>query len=282
MLTSAPPKQKARLDKRGQSQNLAPAAKDILKNLATRELGWICRGLPPFLVDYYFHTASFACLVVDVTKVESPPFVGEEMATRADQMVADGYSSNLCGSWFELVAFIPKIFAVALELRGPHRRAYQGDAVGPNFRALEAEIMAWKPAQGSQHPGAAAFFHFATVLYHWSASDWPFENRHGYRVRNTEDGQVLIDLAMERLAEVDARSPVNIALCWPMVVIGCFTTSPEHQAILRRRLEYIADCHAVGNAADFLTMLKGLWMLPTYVPINPWSIHRYVQDLYLL
>ncbi|KAH6607355.1 hypothetical protein Trco_003668 [Trichoderma cornu-damae] len=273
----------ARLDKRGQADDYASAAKDILRCLLTLPHAEICQDLPDYLVEHYVHASLFACLATNPANAASTvPFMSGKLREMANDLVACRYQGELCGSWLSIMVCVQDTFELAASV------GFQGDgpsaAFDPHhfiiFGRIQARLLRFRtvraPATYTYKFEAASVFRTAALLYLWSLLESPLvANLKSSSVANTM--AALVEDAHKQLQSLPENAPVNAGLCWPLFVIGCFTTHEYLKWSIRHRLGFIATYHKVGNALEALFLLQHVWKLPDGQR-TPWKVWKYLLD----
>lgn len=299
--------QRARLDKLSQAYNHPIAAKAILNNLHRLDSEEIFVNMPKYLIEYYMHTVSFACVAASPITAAGVPFISAQQLSFVDSLAADGYIGKLCGSWLDILATIPHIFRLgAIMYRRKLGTSTFQDAPDEflDFDGIEDRLMGsalYGPGNPTHtYQKIAIIFKIAAVLYLWSLFDAPLLH-HPDAVTvdedaNLQDGNYEFENADERrqkmhkvimkqilrqaeflLPTVPLEDNLNLALCWPMLILGCFTKEKETKEFIEQRLIAITNQSGVGNSLETLFILKHVWSLPMSKR-SPWMIWQYIQD----
>ncbi|KAL6880942.1 fungal-specific transcription factor domain-containing protein [Trichoderma novae-zelandiae] len=278
--------ERARLDKRGQAHNYPTAAKSILKMLVSLPHEEICKETPPMLLEYYMHSACFACIAADVTKAESMPFMSEALANAVDDLVAQNYVGKLCGTWLPIMVLIQSTFQLGMEMRPYAGGAPDAPAAGPStgytpnhfvtFGQIQERLFNFKPHSDRRcvSAEAATLFRNAAMLYLWSLLEWPHAAKEaGSYANHIESAYADALRQLDRISEI---SSVNKALCWPLLIVGCFAKTSRVKAVITSRLISISGRFKVGNALETLFVLQHIWSLP-FARRSPWTAHKSIR-----
>ncbi|PTB80211.1 hypothetical protein M440DRAFT_1325084 [Trichoderma longibrachiatum ATCC 18648] len=278
--------ERARLDKRGQAHNYPTAAKGILKTLLTLPHGEMCKQVPPVLLEYYMHAACFACVAADVTKAESVPFMSEALRDTVDDMVEAKYIGKLCGSWLQIMVVVQSIFELGMRMRPFADDASDDPTGGPStgympnhfvtFGQIQERLFRFKPNKDPlcENVEAATFFRDATMLYLWSLLEWPHASTPPGSYSNYMESSYKD--ALLQLSRISEIASINKALCWPLLIVGCFAKTAKVKGIITSRLLSIAGRFKVGNALETLFLLQHVWSLP-FARRNPWMVHKSIR-----
>lgn len=247
----------------------------------------ICKNLPDILIEYYMHTAAFACIAADVTTAKSIPFVSETLLDAADDLIIGNYHGKLCGSWLPILGVIQGIFHLGISMRpyvdGPSDAPSASPSTGytPNhfvtFGKIQEKLFSFAPARDPSIANieAATLFRNAALLYLWSLLEWP----HAAKPQGSYAGYMkgaYLD-ALRQLDRISEISSVNRALCWPLLIIGCFATTARVRGLVASRLSNISGRFKVGNALETLLVLRHVWKLPLEKR-NPWMVHKSIRE----
>ncbi|RFU72776.1 c6 transcription factor [Trichoderma arundinaceum] len=274
----------ARLNKYGQSLNYAPSAKSLLTSLAALSHNEIANSLPDILVEYVMHTVSFACVSTDAAKAESIPFMSEMLRTKVNDMIALGYKGNLCGIWIEVLYYIQRIFQLGMSIRGhPSGCITPNDVV--NFGVIQSALMDFSNTRNFENRGsplevaAAGLFKNAAVLYLWSLLDEPpntLQTQAGGIYPNGISNMVMLSLQALK-NDIPERDPINKTLIWPLLILGCFATTPHQKSAIQDRLLAISEEFTVGNPRETLCLLTNVWKAPKDQR-NPWLLWKHIRS----
>ncbi|KAL7947720.1 hypothetical protein V8C42DRAFT_363288 [Trichoderma barbatum] len=279
--------ERARLDKRGQAHNYPTAAKSILNMLITLPHAEICKNTPKMLLEYYMHTAVFACISADVSKAECLPFMSSKLQQAANALVCQSYVGKLCGTWFPILVLIQEVFQLGISMRayadGPSGAPVPGPSTGytpdhfATFGLLKEKIATCQLPEdrGLTNIEATALFRNAAMLYLWSLVEWPHAPK-----SSGSYTKLMIETYHDALLQLDRISEicsVNKALCWPLFIVGCFARKRESQARIEARLTNIANRFKVGNARESIFVLKHIWGLPREKR-SPWMAHKSIRE----
>ncbi|KAM0260881.1 hypothetical protein ACHAQJ_002499 [Trichoderma viride] len=270
-----------RLDKVSQAYNHPTAAKAILDNLLTLPHDEICKNMPDFLLEYYIHNVSFACLAADPARAPQLPFMTQPLQDAITALVAKRYHGKLCGSWLTILAIIPLIFRLGTILH--QARANPSTAYWPNFNVEFGKVQCWlvnfnprsSKALDLVSHSMSILFKNAAMLYLLSLLDSPHRQVPVGLYKNFRDKALLN--VHRLLSYIPQDATINVALCWPLLVIGCCTPDKSLQGLIRQRLVDIAGRFGVGNALETLFILQHVWTLPLDKR-SPWRISQYIEN----
>lgn len=71
--------------------------------------------------------------------------------------------------------------------------------------------------------------------------------------------QELVSAFITTLERLPLESPVNTSLCWPLVVVGCYTLVGTHRRIISARLKKIIETYKGANLVNSLRFLMSTW-----------------------
>lgn len=298
---------RARLDQLSQAYNHPTAAGAILNNLHSLNPEEIFINMPEYLIEHYMHSVSFACVATNPITAAAVPFINAPQLLFVDNMKRNGYVGKLCGSWLDILATIPHIFRLG-SIVYRHKLGISNieDAPGVylNFGDIEDRLMASAAHKGGERTDiidkVAVLFKIAAMLYLWSLLDEPLLQDHdavtldedamipagvtdsigqdeARRQRDKEISEQIIRQAEGILPTIMLEDNFNLALCWPMLIIGCFTKDKGTEKFIEKRLIAIAEGFGVGNSLETLFILKHVWSLPMDKR-SPWKIWQYIQD----
>lgn len=253
------------------------------------------------------HTVSFACVATNPITAAAVPFINAPQLLFVDNMTRKGYVGKLCGSWLDILATIPHIFRLG-SIVYRHKLGISNieDAPGVylNFGDIEDRLMASAAHKGGERTDiidkVAVLFKIAAMLYLWSLLDEPLLQDHdavtldedamipagvtdsigqdeARRQRDKEISEQIIRQAEGILPTIMLEDNFNLALCWPMLIIGCFTKDKGTEKFIEKRLIAIAEGFGVGNSLETLFILKHVWSLPMDKR-SPLKIWQYIQD----
>lgn len=247
----------------------------------------VCDNLPDILVEYYMHTAMFACLAADITTAETIPFVSSAFQDAVDRLAARNYNGTLCGTWLPIMVSIHNIFTLGMSMRpyvnGPLNIPRPGPSVGylsdhfVTFGRIQEKLFNFAPALDELSPDfeAAVVWRNAAMLYLWSLLEWPHAPKptgpYSEMIHNAFHD------AIRRLGQIDREHEVNKTISWPLIVVGCFATERNHQDYIGSRLLDISARFKVGNALETYFILKHVWTLPA-VWRSPWLLRGSIRE----
>ncbi|KAK1252611.1 hypothetical protein MKX08_003798 [Trichoderma sp. CBMAI-0020] len=294
--------ERARLDKLSQAYDHPTAAKAILTNLHRLSSEEIFLSMPDFLIEYYMHTVSLACVAANPVTATGVPFISAPQLAIVDRLVVEDYVGNLCGTWLDIMATIPHIFRLgAIMYRRKLGTSTFEDASSEflDFADIEDRLQASAQIEAGckrthTWQKVALLFKIAATLYLWSLLDEPLLHNPDV-VPIDEDAELqyedyeyddpderrqklhkvfmkeIIQQADELLPTITLDSDFNLALCWPMLILGCFTKNKGTEEFIEQRLIDIAHQSTVGNCLETLFILRHVWTLPMSER-SPWRI----------
>ncbi|GFP53160.1 hypothetical protein TASIC1_0002034400 [Trichoderma asperellum] len=284
--------ERARVDKLSQAYNHPTAAKAILNSLHSLDSEAIFINMPECLIEYYMHTVSFACVAANPITAAGVPFITAPQLLFVDSLAAKGYLGKLCGSWLDILATIPHIFRLGaiMYCRKLGTSTFQ-DASDEflNFGDIEARLMVSAPC-GNGDPiytidKIAFLFKIAALLYLWSLLDEPLlqdqdiesfdedaelqdedfecDDQNEWRQKmHKVTMKSMLKQAERILPTIPLGDNLNLALSWPMLIMGCFTKNNDTEKFIEQRLIAIANRFGVGNPLETLFVLKYIWNIP--------------------
>ncbi|KAK7422934.1 hypothetical protein QQZ08_009292 [Neonectria magnoliae] len=254
------------------------ASKSLLSMLLTRPKSEVFDDLPDFLVEYYMHIAASSMISID-PHYSSQPLLSPDIENLARGLVERKYVGQLCGCWLELLILITQIFHLGQCMMTP----VEGQSSSPSpdsivtFGFLQSQALAFFPdAAVTAHSRLAGLvFKQAVLLYLWTILGTPHQeseasSHRALMIAAVSDAVIL-------LSQLPATVRVNTSLCWPLAVIGCCTTDPAIQEILRIRLRAMVDTIGLGNMRETLVLLEHVWKQPLE-DISPWSLCKAMRE----
>ncbi|KAL7919373.1 hypothetical protein ACQKWADRAFT_301550 [Trichoderma austrokoningii] len=297
--------ERARLDKLSQAYNHSTAAKAILADLHRLNSDNVFVNMPEYLIEYYMHTVSFACVATDPSTAADIPFISLPQLSFADGVADTGYVGKLCGTWLDTLVTIPHIFRLGAIMWRRHlgTSTFQGDTKQfLDFGDIEARLGVSAQCEGQMaiypYEKVAQLFKASAALYLWSLLDEPplynpdavvedvdIDSEY-YQCEDQDERRSMLYRPMMKsmvhqaerlLRSIPPEDSFNHALCWPMLIVGILTREKGMQAFIEQRLIGIANQSCVGNPLETLFILKHAWKLARHER-TPWAIWRYVQD----
>ncbi|EHK42989.1 hypothetical protein TRIATDRAFT_163683, partial [Trichoderma atroviride IMI 206040] len=260
--------ERARLDTLSQAYDHPTAAKAILNNLHTLSSEEIFDSMPDYLIEYYMHTVSLACVAANPITATGFPFISASQLAIVDGLVVEDYIGKLSGTWLDIMATIPHIFRLgAIMYRRKLGTSTFEDTPGEflDFADIEDRLQASALIEDGRKrvdtwQKVALLFKIAATCYLWSLLDEPL--LHNPDKLHRVFMKQIITQADELLPTITLDSDFNLALCWPMLILGCLTKDKGTEEFIEQRLIDIADQSAVGNCLETLFVLKHVWSLP--------------------
>ncbi|KAF7561259.1 hypothetical protein G7046_g2869 [Stylonectria norvegica] len=254
------------------------ASKSLLSLLLTRPKSELCGDLPDFLVEYYMHMAASSMISID-PHYSSHPLLSPDIEQLARGLLAKNYVGQLCGCWLELLILIPQIFHLGQNMMP----TAEGQPVFPSaddiltFGFLQSQVLAFFPDPSVSQSArlAGLVFKQAVILYLWSILGSPYQKNENGTHQTLIHGAV--SDAISLLSQFPASVRVNTSLCWPLAVIGCCTSDPDVQQILRTRLQTMLDTIGLGNMRQTLVLLEHIWKQPPE-ETSPWTLCKAMRE----
>lgn len=253
------------------------ASESMLNLLFTRPKSEIPEDLPDFLVEFAIHMTVTSMMSTDPKR--APPELSPTIESLARGLINKGYVGQLSGCWIELLLLIPQIFHLGHRMMAgridgklsPH----PDDII--TFGLLQSQIMAYfpDPAVNPYSRLAGLVFKQGVLLYLWSILGTPHQGNANTAHVNLMNGAVAEALSL--LGQFPATLRINTSLCWPLTLIGCCTTDPDVQQVLRERLQVMHGTIGLGNMKETLTLLEHIW---TKSPqdVSPWKLSEVMQE----
>ena len=211
-------------------------------------------------------------------RTSAEPPLSPNIDAMAKSLLEKSYIGQLCGCWLEVLVLIPQVFQL-----GQSMLLDQGEIVvttSPDniitFGLLQSQILAFVPplAASTNSQLAGLVFKQAALLYLWSIFGTPHQKEQ--YTMHVELMQSAVLEAISMLSQLPASDRLNTSLCWPLTVIGCCTTDPDSQQVLRSRLQAMIDTIGLGNMRETLVLLEHVWEQPVE-DISPWSLRRVME-----
>ena len=224
------------------------------------------------------HIAATSMISID-PQYNSQSLLSPDIEVRARNLVARKYVGQLCGCWLELLILISQIFHLGQVMSSP---TVDG-AISPspdnivNFAFLHSQVMAFYP-DASVTPYtrlAGLVWKQAALLYLWTVLGKPHQQSEGSFQRALVESAVAE--AVTLLDQFPATVRINTSLCWPLAVIGCSTSDPSVQQVLRTRLQTMLDTIGLGNMKQTLVLLEHIWEQPPD-QVSPWMLCRAMRE----
>lgn len=285
----------ARGDKHGTIFDHLKASESMLTLLINRPKSEVPSDLADFLVEYYLHMTAASMISTDPR--HKVPSLSPEVEAMARGLVEKGYIGQLAGCWLELLLIIPQIFHLGQRMMASEHNGNGKTMPSPDdilaFGFLQSQIMAYfpDPAANPYSRLAGLVFKQAVLLYLWSILGTPAKTDSGGSRSSSQDSKTaagaggshksFINMAVAEAISILGQFPatlrINTSLCWPLAVIGCCTTDPEVQNILRERLRTMLTTIGLGNMRETLTLLEHVWAQPGE-EMSPWLLARSMQE----
>jgi hypothetical protein len=254
------------------------ASKSLVSTLLTGAQNHVYDDLPDFLIEYYMHIAATSMISID-PQYNSQSLLSPDIEVRARNLVARKYVGQLCGCWLEILILICQIFHLGQVMSSPTTDG----AISPspdhivNFAFLQSQVMGFFP-DPSVTPYtrlAGLVWKQAALLYLWTVLGKPHQQPEGSFQRALVESAV--SEAVTLLDQFPATVRINTSLCWPLAVIGCSTSDPSVQQILRTRLQTMLDTIGLGNMRQTLVLLEHIWEQPPE-QVSPWTLCRAMRE----
>lgn len=207
--------------------------------------------------------------------------VDPEIISLGRTLTEKNYVGQLVGCWLPILLLLPHIYSLGQRMS----RTSQGSnpAQSPHdiitFGHLQSQILSFTPNANAPVDTALAALVFkqAALLYLWTILGMP----HGSSQATDNAHCKLIDdttnEALSLLGRISANSRINTSLCWPLSVIGCCVSDPEHEEFIRTRLMTMFDVMGLGSIRQQVALLDKAWSLPLHLR-NPWSLGRVMKE----
>jgi hypothetical protein len=254
------------------------ASKSLVSTLLTGTQNMVYDDLPDFLIEYYMHIAATSMISID-PQYNSQSLLSPDIEVRARNLVARKYVGQLCGCWLEILILISQIFHLGQVMSSP---TVDGE-ISPspdnivNFAFLQSQVMGFFP-DPSVTPYtrlAGLVWKQAALLYLWTVLGKPHQQPEGSFQRALVESAVAEAVAL--LDQFPASVRINTSLCWPLAVIGCSTSDPSVQQVLRTRLQTMLDTIGLGNMRQTLVLLEHIWEQPPD-QVSPWMLCRAMRE----
>ncbi|GKT98007.1 c6 transcription factor [Fusarium langsethiae] len=254
------------------------ASKSLVSTLLTGAQNHVYDDLPDFLIEYYMHIAATSMISID-PQYNSQSLLSPDIEVRARNLVARKYVGQLCGCWLEILILICQIFHLGQVMSSPT----EDGAISPspdnivNFAFLQSQVMGFFP-DPSVTPYtrlAGLVWKQAALLYLWTVLGKPHQQPQDSFQRALIESAV--SEAVTLLDQFPATVRINTSLCWPLAVIGCSTSDPAVQHVLRTRLQTMLDTIGLGNMRQTLVLLEHIWGQPLD-QVSPWTLCRAMRE----
>ncbi|KAJ3505699.1 hypothetical protein NM208_g16164 [Fusarium decemcellulare] len=254
------------------------ASKSLVSTLITGAQTEAYDDLPDFLVEFYMHMAGTSMISID-PQYNSQPLLSPDIEFRARDLVARKYVGQLCGCWLELLILISQIFHLGQTMP----LAVDGHTASPspdnivNFAFLQSQVMGFfpDPSVSPYSRLAGLVWKQAVLLYLWTVLGMPHQQPDD-SVHKALVASAVTE-AITLLDQFPATVRINTSLCWPLAVIGCCTSDPTVQQVLRTRLQTMLDTIGLGNMRQTLVLLEHVWQQPPE-QVSPWTLCRAMRE----
>ncbi|EEU46783.1 uncharacterized protein NECHADRAFT_103670 [Fusarium vanettenii 77-13-4] len=254
------------------------ASKSLVSTLLTGGQTEPYGDLPDFLIEYYMHMAATSMISID-PQYNSQSLLSPDIEFRARELVARKYVGQLCGCWLELLILISQIFHLGQSMLA----VVDGQTVPPspdsivNFAFLQSQVMGFfpDPSVSPYSRLAGLVWKQAVLLYLWSVLGTPQPQASNSVHKALMDSAVAEAITL--LDQFPASERINTSLCWPLAVIGCCTSDPIVQQVLRDRLQTMLDTIGLGNMRQTLVLLEHIWQEPLD-QVSPWTLCRAMRE----
>ncbi|WZH49261.1 fungal-specific transcription factor domain-containing protein [Fusarium acuminatum] len=254
------------------------ASKSLVSTLLTGSQSLLYDDLPDFLIEYYMHIAATSMISID-PQYNSQSLLSPDIEVRARDLVARKYVGQLCGCWLEILVLICQIFHLGQTMSSP---TVDG-VISPspdnivNFAFLQSQVMGFfpDPSVSPYTRLAGLVWKQAALLYLWTVLGKPHQQPDGSFQRALVASAVAEAITL--LDQFPASVRINTSLCWPLAVIGCSTSDPTVQQVLRTRLQTMLDTIGLGNMRQTLVLLEHIWEQPPE-QVSPWMLCRAMRE----
>ncbi|PCD20704.1 hypothetical protein FGRA07_04856 [Fusarium graminearum] len=254
------------------------ASKSLVSTLLTGAQNHVYDDLPDFLIEYYMHIAATSMISID-PQYNSQSLLSPDIEVRARNLVGRKYVGQLCGCWLEILILICQIFHLGQVMSSPTEDGVMSPSPDNivNFAFLQSQVMGFYP-DPSVTPYtrlAGLVWKQAALLYLWTVLGKPHQQPQDSFQRALIESAVAE--AVTLLDQFPATVRINTSLCWPLAVIGCSTSDPAVQQVLRTRLQTMLDTIGLGNMRQTLVLLEHIWELPPE-QVSPWILCRAMRE----
>ncbi|KAM0202441.1 hypothetical protein ACHAPI_001633 [Fusarium lateritium] len=254
------------------------ASKSLVSTLLTGSQNLLYDDLPDFLIEYYMHIAATSMISID-PQYNSQSLLSPDIEVRARNLVARKYVGQLCGCWLEILILICQIFHLGQTMSSS---AVDGE-ISPspdnvvNFAFLQSQVMGFfpDPSVSPYTRLAGLVWKQAALLYLWTVLGKPHQQPDDSFQRALVESAVAEAITL--LDQFPATVRINTSLCWPLAVIGCSTSDPTVQQVLRTRLQTMLDTIGLGNMRQTLVLLEHIWEQPPE-QVSPWMLCRAMRE----
>ncbi|KAM0440019.1 hypothetical protein ACHAPT_001121 [Fusarium lateritium] len=254
------------------------ASKSLVSTLLTGGQTEPYGDLPDFLIEYYMHMAATSMISID-PQYTSQSLISPDIEFRARELVTRKYVGQLCGCWLELLILISQIFHLGQSMLavvdGQPVPASPDSIV--NFAFLQSQVMGFFPdvSVSPYSRLAGLVWKQAVLLYLWTVLGTPQQQPNNSVHKALMDSAVAEAITL--LDQFPASERINTSLCWPLAVIGCCTSDPIIQQVLRDRLQTMLDTIGLGNMRQTLVLLEHIWRQPLE-QVSPWTLCRAMRE----
>ncbi|KAM0351913.1 hypothetical protein ACHAPU_002427 [Fusarium lateritium] len=254
------------------------ASKSLVSTLLTGSQNLVYGDLPDFLIEYYMHIAATSMISID-PQYNSQSLLSPDIEVRARDLVSRKYVGQLCGCWLELLVLICQIFHLGQTISAPTVEGQMSPSpdIIVNFAFLQSQVMGFfpDPSVSPYTRLAGLVWKQAALLYLWTVLGKPYQQPDNSFQRALVESAVAE--AVTLLDQFPATVRINTSLCWPLAVIGCSTSDPAVQQVLRTRLQTMLDTIGLGNMRQTLVLLEHIWEQPPE-QVSPWMLCRAMRE----
>ncbi|KAF5670528.1 C6 transcription factor [Fusarium heterosporum] len=248
------------------------ASKSLVSTLLTGSQNLLYGDLPDFLIEYYMHIAATSMISID-PQYNSQSLLSPDIEARARELVSRKYVGQLCGCWLELLILICQVFHLGQTISMPTVEGQMSPSPDNivNFAFLQSQVMGFfpDPSVSPYTRLAGLVWKQAALLYLWTVLGKPYQQPDNSFQRALVESAVAEAVAL--LDQFPATVRINTSLCWPLAVIGCSTSDPAVQQVLRTRLQTMLDTIGLGNMRQTLVLLEHIWKQPPEL-VSPWML----------
>ncbi|EXJ80882.1 hypothetical protein A1O3_07169 [Capronia epimyces CBS 606.96] len=208
-----------------------------------------------FIVELYLY---FVILASTPLGPESHHLIVQDALTFFPYLKNRRYPGPLLGCAYELFELIPQVFKLAKERADEVK---MGIPLSPQtvaaFEGVLAKILAWTPPAdaANDYVRCGRIYHQALLVFLFT-SFVEFDNQ---PVNLDELVGQAFEVLREELGHLPLGAPIATTLNWPLAVLGSCSKLPEHQDLIRRRLQDLCDRLQIPCFGQILHILEVLW-----------------------
>lgn len=207
--------------------------------------------------------------------------VDTEIMSLGRTLTEKNYVGQLVGCWLPILLLLPQIYSLGQRMahvsQDSHPIQSPPDII--TFGHLQSQILSFtpNPSAPADTALAALVFKQAAILYLWTILGMPHANSEATDNAHRKLIDETVREALSLLGQISATSRINTSLCWPLSVIGCCVSDPEHEDFIRTRLMTMFEVMGLGSLRQQVALLDKAWSLPLHTR-NPWSLGRIMKE----